>query len=394
MSMNLKILVKKTPLLVQSVVVLMLSVSGPVSALTAEQKRVIDSGAYYFDVEVAPAACTTILPGNDNPQRIWNSLVEKGLSAPQIAGILGNIQSESAGTFDPRVVEFGFPNSDGVISKAGDPATWDDEVPPNAKPNGQPGYGIVQWTSPNRKQGLKDLAIDRGTIGGDLGTQMEFLWGELNSSYKSSTLDPILATDSYIEATDIFLENFESPAHIERTRPVRRTQALNWLNTFGSQTTPADQGSSTPTLSCGANQAIELDEAGCPTGPIPESETVLAAGIRVHPCIAKEVERVVNLANQNGLDMSGYGWRDTQRQEELRVEHGCGGSLIYDGSCKGSPPTAVPGRSRHERGIAVDFTCSGTTIGSRNHPCFTFLSENTSLKNLPSEPWHWSIDGH
>ena len=67
---------------------------------------------------------------------------------------MGNMQAESGGTFDPRIVEFGFLNSAGVISRPGKPETWDDDVPPDRNSKGQPGYGIIQFTSKSLKQGL------------------------------------------------------------------------------------------------------------------------------------------------------------------------------------------------------------------------------------------------
>jgi LAS superfamily LD-carboxypeptidase LdcB len=61
-----------------------------------------------------------------------------------------------------------------------------------------------------------------------------------------------------------------------------------------------------------------------------------------------------------------------------------------------SPPTARPGRSLHERGLAVDFNCRGELVDSRADPCFRWLDANAArfgLYNLPSEPWHWSVTG-
>ena len=60
-----------------------------------------------------------------------------------------------------------------------------------------------------------------------------------------------------------------------------------------------------------------------------------------------------------------------------------------------SPPTARPGTSMHEKGLAIDFTCGGGTI-SRGSACFGWLEGHAGgygLYNLPSEPWHWSTDG-
>jgi LAS superfamily LD-carboxypeptidase LdcB len=56
------------------------------------------------------------------------------------------------------------------------------------------------------------------------------------------------------------------------------------------------------------------------------------------------------------------------------------------------PPTARPGTSQHEIGLAIDFdNCS-----SRGSACYRWLSGNAAsfgFYNLPSEAWHWSTTG-
>jgi hypothetical protein len=51
----------------------------------------------------------------------------------------------------------------------------------------------------------------------------------------------------------------------------------------------------------------------------------------------------------------------------------------------------------HERGLAIDFTYGGSTIGSHSSPGYKWLAAHASqygLYNLPSEPWHWSTNGN
>ncbi len=99
------------------------------------------------------------------------------------------------------------------------------------------------------------------------------------------------------------------------------------------------------------------------------------------------------------IKLSGSGYRTKQRQIELRMQN-CGTSNydIYEkpsGAC--DPDTAIPGRSRHENGLALDLRCDGTQINKRDNHCFLWLKENAwryRLKNKYSEPWHWSVDGH
>ena len=56
-------------------------------------------------------------------------------------------------------------------------------------------------------------------------------------------------------------------------------------------------------------------------------------------------------------------------------------------------PVAPPGTSMHERGLAIDFdNCSW-----RSSACYVWLANNASgfgFYNLPSEPWHWSVNGN
>lgn len=134
---------------------------------------------------------------------------------------------------------------------------------------------------------------------------------------------------------------------------------------------------------------------------VTKSHTVIAAnGIRVNKCLAARVKAMVAAAKRSGVTLrANSSWRDPAFQIRLRRQN-CGTShyAIYvmpSTSC--SPATAIPGTSRHERGLAIDFANSGR--GSR---VFNWLTRNASrygLQNLKltgshAEPWHWSVDGH
>jgi hypothetical protein len=121
-------------------------------------------------------------------------------------------------------------------------------------------------------------------------------------------------------------------------------------------------------------------------------------GIMVHVQLAGQVGGLVRAARGDGLALSGTGYRSPQRQLELRRQN-CGTSqyAIYEMPSSGcSPPTARPGTSNHELGLAIDFSCDGVLIRSRSSECFAWLAANAprfGLHNFPIEPWHWSIDG-
>jgi LAS superfamily LD-carboxypeptidase LdcB len=109
---------------------------------------------------------------------------------------------------------------------------------------------------------------------------------------------------------------------------------------------------------------------------------------------------MMNAAASAGVNLCGGGYRSSAGQIQTRMNN-CGTSYyaIYEmPASQCSPPTARPGQSMHERGLAVDFTCNGGgVIGSHSNPCFAWLAGNASsygFYNLPSEPWHWSSNGN
>ena len=128
-------------------------------------------------------------------------------------------------------------------------------------------------------------------------------------------------------------------------------------------------------------------------------DIVSVGGIEVNRSIASQVQGLLEAASSAGFSFGGGGWRSSQSQIDLRRAH-CGSSDydIYDKpASECSPPTAKPGSSMHEQGLAIDFTCSGHLIQSRSDPCYGWLAGNAGrfgLYNLPSEPWHWSVNGN
>ena len=127
----------------------------------------------------------------------------------------------------------------------------------------------------------------------------------------------------------------------------------------------------------------------CPTGGV----------VQVAGDIAGTIERLLADAADAGYPMCGYGYRDPAEQIAVRRAN-CGSSnyAIYQApSSYCSPPTARPGTSMHEQGLAIDFTSGGGgTIGSGSGG-YRWLRANAAsygMYNLPGEPWHWSVDGN
>jgi hypothetical protein len=135
-----------------------------------------------------------------------------------------------------------------------------------------------------------------------------------------------------------------------------------------------------------------------PPNIVGSGSIVSVGGIRVHQSIAGNLQRLLAAASAAGINFGGGGYRDPAGQIAVR-RNNCGSSnyAIYQmpaSSC--SPPTARPGTSMHEQGMAIDFTQGGSTL-TRGSSGFAWLKANASsfgFYNLPSEPWHWSTNGN
>ncbi len=126
-------------------------------------------------------------------------------------------------------------------------------------------------------------------------------------------------------------------------------------------------------------------------------------GITVAASIAGQLEALLNAARADGIVLGGGGYRSPDTTARLRVVNGC--PDIYSSppsSC--SVPTAIPGSSMHEKGLAIDFTYQGQTICFPNPPsrchgnaAFDWLQANAGtygLYGLSSEAWHYSTNGN
>jgi septal ring factor EnvC (AmiA/AmiB activator) len=135
-----------------------------------------------------------------------------------------------------------------------------------------------------------------------------------------------------------------------------------------------------------------------PSGIVTWQDVTKVGGIWVHRSIASRVEALLAAASASGVSLGGGGFRDPSEQIRLRQAH-CGPTeydVYYKPASQCTPPTAQPGKSMHERGLAIDFTVNGRAISSRSDPAFQWLAANAAsygFYNLPSEPWHWSTNG-
>ena len=142
--------------------------------------------------------------------------------------------------------------------------------------------------------------------------------------------------------------------------------------------------------------------AATPIQPGPSASLRTVGGITVAASLAPNLQALLDHARRDGIVLGGSGYRSPEITARLRIANGC--PDVYTSppsSCR--VPTAIPGTSEHEKGLAVDFTYQGQTIcfPLRSSSCtgnraFDWLRRNAStygLYNLPSEAWHWSTTG-
>lgn len=161
---------------------------------------------------------------NDNMKKSWDFLVKKGLTEAGAAGLMGNLYSESAGFFPNRVEflcikrlkEHRESWTDDSYTAAVDSGKISKAKFLNPLPGKQYGYGLAQWTTPERKSGLYDLCKSLKVSIADLKTQLDWLMMELAGKY-GAVYKVLTTTNDIQEASDIVLVRFESPADTSST---------------------------------------------------------------------------------------------------------------------------------------------------------------------------------
>lgn len=157
------------------------------------------------------------LAGKTNAQKIWNYLIGKGLSAAGAAGVMGNLNAESAlkanNLQNSYQKTLGY--TDASYTKAVDSGEYTNFIHDCA------GYGLAQWTYWSRKAALLAFAQAKGKSVGDLETQLDFLMKELSENY-AGLLSFLKTTGSIKDASDRVLTQFERPADMGETAKATR----------------------------------------------------------------------------------------------------------------------------------------------------------------------------
>lgn len=189
---------------------------------------------------------------NSTREKVWDALINAGITPAGAAGIMGNLQSQSIGV-NPNAVQgllinryksekfLSWPN--GIY----DSATWD--LYTQRVDNGtiskaefisprqytgvkhQYGYGMVQWTTAARKERLWSYTKGKGKSIADIEGQIDCLVYELKNLYPT-VWSVVSKTNSVNEATDIVLTKFEAPANANNLKATRRGYANEYFNLY------------------------------------------------------------------------------------------------------------------------------------------------------------------
>ena len=144
-----------------------------------------------------------------NSKIIWDFLKKEGFSDFGVAGLMGNLDAESA--LRPNNLQDTYSKSLG-LSDAEYTTKVDDGSYANFVKDSA-GYGLAQWTYWSRKENLLNYAKEKKKSIGDLEMQLEFLIKELKTSYTNSVYNILINATTVQQASDVVLMNFERPAN-------------------------------------------------------------------------------------------------------------------------------------------------------------------------------------
>lgn len=166
---------------------------------------------------------------------------------------------------------------------------------------------------------------------------------------------------------------------------------------------PSDVFGSSAGMPCPNGTRDGGDQPGYRDGtPVTVKICFIGGGEGVNAKIAGNILKLINDSAAQGITLSvGSGFRTMEKQAELYRDN-CG-----NGTRKCQPDTSRPGYSNHQMGLAIDFGYNGKTIcyrpismqrsaNCKGNAGFDWMKANAAnygLKNLPSEAWHWSVDG-
>lgn len=238
-------------------------------------------------------------PPEQWPKTVWDYLIQKKvgndtLTPEQVAGIMGNIQTEST-------------NYRNGTSHIGVPFNPDATEFPGEN---RGGYGLVQWTG-GRRTALVNAAV--GVSVGNIFFQLDFLWNEMNQrralTYSGTEAEGLAAIKTkgeagVVEATIFFHDNFERSSQSRaQVLATRAEHAKKWYNLLKNQG-PGSSTGGCPTNTDASPLIKKVLEYAYPTY-IPQTTVPLEAYAKAVD-IAQGEQRYVGGGIHEGIDCGGF----------------------------------------------------------------------------------------
>jgi Phage tail lysozyme len=208
-------------------------------ATTKPDSHAVDYDQVWYADEIDCATGnggTAAVRGGDNVESVWNALIVKFKKPYIVAGIMGNMQTESG--FDPTIIQGGGNST-------------------NPRDAGSGGYGLVQWTP-----GSKLIPYLHGQTP-NIQNEVDALYAQLKGVGPSSEItagNDLMATTSVRDAAISFgleYERYAGPPQQARIDQAIAILALaiqkHWLGADGSLAatgSPAPGGTSGPAAPC------------------------------------------------------------------------------------------------------------------------------------------------
>ena len=258
------------------------------------------NGDVSAEVPATPPITGTASTGSANDEKIiWNFFKNKELNNYAIAGIMGNLNAESAlrsnNLQDSYQSRLGY--NDATYTAAVDSGSYGNFVRDSA------GYGLAQWTYYTRKQTLLSWAKKYNKSIGDLQMQLDFLWEELSINF-GAVLKTLKSATSVQAASDVFMCRFENPADQSTSAKNRRAAlGMQYYNKYAGVTVTPDP-TPTPTPEAPRKTVEELAREviqGKWGNGLDRKNRLTAAGYS-YPDVQRRVDAIMSSKNSKSVD--------------------------------------------------------------------------------------------
>ena len=254
------------------------------------------------------------LKGSNNAEKIWNFFKDRGLNDYGCAGLLGNMNAESA--LNPMNLQNNGNKNLGMTDEEFTAAVDSGAYAKDTFIHDGYGYGIVQHTYYTRKKALYEFVKSAGKSIGDLETQLLFVYKELTENYKSLVTTLKTAT-SVLEASNAVLLKYERPADQSETVQKRRASyGQSYYDKYANKTTT----STSTELKYGENDIVDF------TGTVHYASANAVSGSACKAGVARGSKTAkgshpYHLIRVSGGGSTVYGWVDEADIKGLHKEN-------------------------------------------------------------------------